>query len=104
MIRPPPALIKFCETVHELTLKRAVLFLEIINIMRPVKHFEKGLTYVAKGVFNAIRSVNQFKPNPSFTPKWSDKPLLKSWQKIQADAWLSAHDRFALSELRDRGA
>ncbi len=49
--------------------------------MRPVKHFEKGLTYVAKGVFNAVKSVNQFKPNPSFTPKWSDKPLLKSWQK-----------------------
>jgi len=49
--------------------------------MRPVKHFEKGLAYVAGGVFNAVKSVNQFKPNPSFTPKWSDKPLLKSWQK-----------------------
>ena len=49
--------------------------------MRPVKHFEKGLTYVAKGIFGAVRSVNQYKPNPSFTPKWSDKPLLKSWQK-----------------------
>jgi 7,8-dihydro-6-hydroxymethylpterin dimethyltransferase len=49
--------------------------------MRPVKHFEKGLTYVASGLFNAVKSVNQFKPNPSFTPKWSDKPLLKSWQK-----------------------
>src|SRR5258705_13877921 len=51
--------------------------------MRPVKHFEKGLTYVAKGVFNAVRSVNQFKPNPSFTPRWSDKPMLKSWQKTK---------------------
>ena len=51
--------------------------------MRPVKHFEKGLTYVAKGAFNAIRSVNQFKPNPSFIPKWSDKPILKSWQKTK---------------------
>src|SRR4029079_19363702 len=49
--------------------------------MRPVKHFEKGLTYMASGLFKAIRSINQFKPNPSFTPKWSDKPLLKSWQK-----------------------
>ena len=44
--------------------------------MRPVKHFEKGLTYIAKGAFGAIRSVNQFKPNASFIPKWSDKPLL----------------------------
>ena len=49
--------------------------------MSPVKHFEKRLTYVAKGIFGAVRSVNQYKPNPSFTPKWSDKPLLKSWQK-----------------------
>lgn len=49
--------------------------------MRPIKHFEKGLTYVARGAFSAIRSVNQYKPNASFTPKWADKPLLKSWQK-----------------------
>lgn len=49
--------------------------------MRPIKHFEKGLTVVAGGLFNAIKSVNKYKPNPSFTPKWSDKPLLKSWQK-----------------------
>ncbi len=51
--------------------------------MRPIKHFEKGLTYLAKGAFGAIRSVNQFKPNESFIPKWSDKPLLKSWQKTK---------------------
>jgi uncharacterized radical SAM superfamily Fe-S cluster-containing enzyme len=48
---------------------------------RPIKHVEKGLTKVADVAFRAIRSVNQFKPNASFTPKWSDKPLLKSWQK-----------------------
>ncbi len=49
--------------------------------MRPIKHVEKGLTLIAGGLFNAIQSVNKYKPNPSFTPKWSDKPLLKSWQK-----------------------
>ncbi len=49
--------------------------------MRPIKHAEKGLTLFAGGLFNAIQSVNKYKPNPSFTPKWSDKPLLKSWQK-----------------------
>src|SRR5262245_17151129 len=49
--------------------------------MRPIKHAEKGLTLIAGGIFNAIQSVNKYKPNPSFTPKWSDKPLLKSWQK-----------------------
>jgi uncharacterized radical SAM superfamily Fe-S cluster-containing enzyme len=49
--------------------------------MRPIKHVEKGLTFMAGGLFNAIKAVNKHKPNPSFTPKWSDKPLLKSWQK-----------------------
>jgi 7,8-dihydro-6-hydroxymethylpterin dimethyltransferase len=49
--------------------------------MRPIKHAEKGLTLIARGLFGTIQSVNRFKPNPSFTPKWSDKPLLKSWQK-----------------------
>ena len=49
--------------------------------MRPIKHVERGLTLVAGGAFNAIQSINKYKPNPSFTPKWSDKPLLKSWQK-----------------------
>jgi uncharacterized radical SAM superfamily Fe-S cluster-containing enzyme len=49
--------------------------------MRPIKHVEKGLTVIAGGLFNAIKSVNKYKPNASFTPKWSDKPMLKSWQK-----------------------
>src|SRR3712207_8681106 len=49
--------------------------------MRPIKHAERGLTLIAGGLFNAIQSVNKYRPNPSFTPKWSDKPLLKSWQK-----------------------
>ncbi len=48
---------------------------------RPIKYAEKGLTLIAGGLFNSIQSVNKYKPNPSFTPKWSDKPLLKSWQK-----------------------
>jgi len=51
------------------------------KFMRPVKHFEKGLTYIASGLFNAIRSVNKYRPNPSFTPKWADRPIQKSWEK-----------------------
>src|SRR5215210_4190841 len=51
--------------------------------MRPIKHVERGLTLVAGGIFNTIQSVNKYKPNPSFIPKWSDKPLLKSWQKTK---------------------
>ena len=39
------------------------------------------LSPIASGLFKAVKSVNQYKPNESFIPKWSDKPLLKSWQK-----------------------
>jgi uncharacterized radical SAM superfamily Fe-S cluster-containing enzyme len=31
--------------------------------------------------FDTIQVFNKYNPNPSFTPKWSDKPLLKSWEK-----------------------
>lgn len=35
-------------------------------------------------LFDSIQFVNgRMKPNPSFTPKWSDKPLLKSWEKTK---------------------
>src|ERR687889_2469384 len=49
--------------------------------MKPIKHAEKALATVAGGLFNTIQFFNQYRPNESFTPKWSDKPLLKSWQK-----------------------
>jgi uncharacterized radical SAM superfamily Fe-S cluster-containing enzyme len=48
---------------------------------RPIKHVEKGLTLMAGGLFNTIQFFNKYRPNETFTPKWSDKPLLKSWQK-----------------------
>src|SRR6201993_3858607 len=33
--------------------------------------------------FDTIQFFNKRNPNPSFTPKWSDKPLLKSWEKTK---------------------
>src|SRR6267378_3873853 len=33
--------------------------------------------------FNSIQYFNKRNPNPSVTPKWSDKPLLKSWEKTK---------------------
>src|SRR5215470_6142008 len=50
---------------------------------RPIKYVEKGLAVVAGGAFDAIQFFNKFNPNESFVPKWSDKPLLKSWQKTK---------------------
>ncbi|MGO9619337.1 MAG: radical SAM protein, partial [Bryobacteraceae bacterium] len=35
----------------------------------------------AKGAWAVFDRVNSINQNPSFTPKWSDKPLLKSYQK-----------------------
>ncbi|HEY0100592.1 MAG TPA: radical SAM protein [Pyrinomonadaceae bacterium] len=49
--------------------------------MRPIKHVERGLTALAAGAFNTIQFFNKYRPSESFIPKWSDKPLLKSWQK-----------------------
>lgn len=46
-----------------------------------MKAFEKGVSVVAGKAFNSIQFFNQFRPGESFIPKWSDKPMLKSWQK-----------------------
>ena len=51
--------------------------------MKPVKYFERGLAAFAGAAFNSIQAINKYRPNASFTPKWSDKPLLKSWQKTK---------------------
>jgi uncharacterized radical SAM superfamily Fe-S cluster-containing enzyme len=50
---------------------------------KPVKYFEKAVNYAANGAWFAFERLNRIKPNPSFTPKWSDKPLQKSWQKTK---------------------
>ena len=48
---------------------------------KPIKYVEKAVTLAAKGAWAVFDKVNSINPNPSFTPKWSDKPLLKSYQK-----------------------
>ncbi|HKY06335.1 MAG TPA: radical SAM protein [Blastocatellia bacterium] len=50
---------------------------------KPVKYMEKGLTYVARATWVAFERLNRIKPNASFKPKWSDKPLLKSYQQTK---------------------
>jgi uncharacterized radical SAM superfamily Fe-S cluster-containing enzyme len=53
------------------------------DMHKPVKYAEKGLTYVARGGWAVFERLNRIKPNPSFTPNWSEKPLLKSYQKTK---------------------
>ncbi len=48
---------------------------------KPIKHVEKAVSVAANAAWFVFNKLNSISPNPSFTPKWSDKPLLKSWEK-----------------------
>ncbi len=48
---------------------------------RLMKYVDSALCSAAGGVFNTVQLFNRHFPNASFTPKWSDKPLQKSWEK-----------------------
>jgi uncharacterized radical SAM superfamily Fe-S cluster-containing enzyme len=50
---------------------------------KPIKYVEKAMTYVAKGAWVVFDKLNSIHPNASVTPKWADKPLLKSYEKTK---------------------
>jgi uncharacterized radical SAM superfamily Fe-S cluster-containing enzyme len=50
-------------------------------LTKPIKHVEKAVAVAANAAWFVFDKINSINPNPSFTPKWSDKPLLKSWEK-----------------------
>ncbi len=50
---------------------------------KPVKYVEKGLSYAANGAWFFYDKWNKLAEQPSFTPSWSDKPLLKSHEKVK---------------------
>jgi 7,8-dihydro-6-hydroxymethylpterin dimethyltransferase len=50
---------------------------------KPIKYVEKGLTYAARGAWSVFDTLNAIRRNPGFTPSWSEKPLLKSWEKVK---------------------
>jgi uncharacterized radical SAM superfamily Fe-S cluster-containing enzyme len=50
---------------------------------KPIKYLEKGITWLANAAWFVFERLNRIRPNPSFTPKWSDKPLLKSYEKTK---------------------
>ena len=50
---------------------------------KPIKYAEKVLTVAAGAAWNVFDKMNQIGQNPGFVPKWSDKPLLKSWEKVK---------------------
>src|SRR6516165_992659 len=50
---------------------------------KPIKYVEKGLQIAANGAWVVFSNINKIHQRPSFTPKWSDKPLLKSYEKTK---------------------
>jgi len=50
---------------------------------KPIKYAEKGLTYAAQAAWVVYDALNRISPNESFTPAWSEQPLLKSHQKVK---------------------
>jgi len=50
---------------------------------KAIKYVEKAVSIAANAAWQVFDRVNQIHQNPSFTPKWSDKPLLKSWEKTK---------------------
>ena len=49
----------------------------------PSKYMEKGLAIAAEGAWQVFSRVNKINQNASFIPRWSDKPLLKSYEKTK---------------------
>ncbi len=48
---------------------------------RAMKLVDSAVCYTAGVAFDAIQYFNKYDPTPAFTPKWSEKPLQKSWEK-----------------------
>jgi 7,8-dihydro-6-hydroxymethylpterin dimethyltransferase len=73
---------------------------------KPIKYVEKAVTIGAKGVWAVFDRLNRIKPNPAPTPKWSDKPLLKSYEKSKPPlGWPRATDSLCpkcVPEIRKR--
>jgi len=54
-----------------------------IRGQRLMKYVDQAVCSTATVVFDTVQFFNKYRPGPTFTPKWSDKPLLKSWQKTK---------------------
>ena len=50
---------------------------------RVMKYIDAAVCFGAGVAFDTIQYFNRFNPAPTFTPKWTEKPLLKSWQKTK---------------------
>src|SRR6201997_4957462 len=65
---------------------KILLFAPILSpgdrpLTKPIKPAEKAVAMAANAAWFVFDKLNSISPNESFTPAWSDKPLLKSWEK-----------------------
>jgi 7,8-dihydro-6-hydroxymethylpterin dimethyltransferase len=71
-----------------------------------LKYLDGAITFSAGALFNTLQIINQFKPKAAFTPAWSDKPMLKSWEKSKpALGWPRVTDSLCpdcVKEARER--
>ncbi len=71
-----------------------------------MKYVDNAICKSAGVLFDTIQFFNKYKPNPAFTPAWSDKPMLKSWQKTKPPlGWPRTTDSLCpgcVKEARDR--
>jgi uncharacterized radical SAM superfamily Fe-S cluster-containing enzyme len=49
----------------------------------PIKYVEKGMSLAASGLWSVFQLAYRVNQHPSFTPAWSDRPLLKSYEKTK---------------------
>ena len=49
----------------------------------PIKYVEKGLSIAANSAWHVYKALNRINQGGAFTPGWSDKPMLKSYQKTK---------------------
>ena len=50
---------------------------------RLTKYVDAAICSAAGVAFDTVQYFNRFNPALPFTPKWTEKPLLKSWQKTK---------------------
>ena len=54
-----------------------------IRGQRLLKYVDQAVCSTATVVFDTVQFFNKYRPGQTFIPKWSDKPLLKSYQKTK---------------------
>ena len=63
---------------------------------KAIKYVEKAAALTANAAWQVFDRLNQINQAPSFTPKWSDKPLLKSCRRpSRRSAGRAPRTRFA---------